>query len=192
MTSPRNTTLCPSTHRSCPDTCLVCLQVKAGVTPLGPSCTHPQLGVRGLESRDTGPAAASPCAPCSPCPQEAPYLFPPAWFRGSSSHASPRPAVSEAAWPWLPGGSSRRRLAWPPSSPASLVSVGSAPPCTALHSGSAGRAGAARGPAGLLANCLSLWREPAAASGPCSAGPAQGHSAGLGRPQAQAVCCSLI
>lgn len=190
MTSPQNTTLCPSIHRSCPDTCLVWLQVKAGVAPLGPSCTHPQLGVRRLEPRDTGPAAISPCAPVpratkSPLTSSllrgsgaAPHMLPLGRQRGSLSMALRRVLTPQAG------------LATEQPCLTSLCWLCSAR--TALQSCSAGRAGRP----GVLRDCS----QTALARGR-SRWPPQGHallvqprrhSAGLGSPQAQAVCCSLI
>lgn len=130
----------------------VWLHVKAGVTPLDPAAHISSWG-SGVLSPETRNQLL-PLAPYSPCHLTGPLPLPSCVVLGQLLTCFPS-AVSEAACPWPPGGSSRRRLAWPPSSPASLASAGSAPPaqpCTAARP--AGRGG--RGSCGAAHNLLSL------------------------------------
>lgn len=182
MTSPHSTTLCPSTHRSCPGTCLVWLHVKAGVIPLGPSCTHPSWG-SGVLSPETQDQLL-PLVPPSPCHLTGPLPLPSCVVLGQLLTCFPS-AVSGAACPWPPGGSSRRRLAWPRAAlPHWPLLALLRPHSPAQRRRPGGAAGVLQG---LLTTCFRLWRGPAAASGPCSAGPAReaqrraGSSSGSGR-----------
>ena len=142
VSCPQNATLGPGVHRY-PSRSLVWLQTKARVTPSGVQLhTPPAGGVRVLEPPGMGPAAAScPLVPwchrAGPLPLHS-CLTP----RGSSSHALPQPSAGQPVH-GLQEGSPSRRLDWPPSSPASLVSACSA----VLHSRAwaGGGAGAGQG-----------------------------------------------
>ena len=122
MTSrPRNATLCPGVHRSCPSRCLVWLQAKAG----GPSCEHPLPWLEG--SGFLNPETRSqllPLAPVPRCHRVGLLPLPSCLAPGAASHmlhlGRQRGSLAMA--------SLSRRLDRPQSSPASLASARSALP----------------------------------------------------------------
>lgn len=118
--------------------------------PRGPSRTHPRRGsgVLSPETRDQ----LLRLVPRSPCHLTGPLPLPSCVVLGQLLTCFPS-AVSGAACPWPPGGSSRRRLAWPRAA----LLTGLCWLCsarTALHSGR--RPGGAAGVLPAAHNLLSL------------------------------------
>lgn len=181
----RDATLCPGSCRSCPGTRRAWLPVKAGVTPSGTQlCTHPQPEGSGVLS----PRPRTRCCRSPPplgTPELAPYLVPPACFRGSCSHAWP-----SAGQP-VHGLQEGSRVSGQPATQKPCL-TGLCRLCCARTVG-LGRAGTglAAGPPQLLTTCPLVRRRLVAASRPCCAGPdpggtARGCLASVPRPSAAA------
>lgn len=181
----RDATLCPGGCRSCPGTRRAWLLVKAGVTPSGTQlCTHPQPEGSGVLS----PRPRTRCCRSPPplgTPEPAPYLVPPACFRGSCSHAWP-----SAGQP-VHGLQEGSRVSGQPATQKPCL-TGLCRLCCARTVG-LGRAGTglAAGPPQLLTTCPLVRRRLVAASRPCCAGPdpggtARGCLASVPRPSAAA------
>lgn len=183
----QGTTLCPGVRRSCPGTRLAWLPAKAGLTPSGTQLyTHPQPGGAGVLSPRPGAGCCRSPPPLS-ATELAPYLVPPACFRGSCSHAWPsagqpvhglqegsrvsgRPATQQPCLTglcWL-------RCARP---------VGLGPGWDGAGRGSLGAAHTLPSGAAGAGGCLRAVL--------CRSRPGR-HSSGLPRVRPQAVCSSLI